>query len=72
MATDAKGRALEIVQDRRDAYDQKVIAGNAIPNTFQFNIRHTGRTEHRINWSYGVETEDGPKIMLGKQGFQTF
>ena len=72
MATDAKSRALEIVQERRNAYDQKVTAGNAISDTFQFNIRHNGRTDHRINWSYGVETENGPKTMLGKQEFQTF
>ena len=72
MATDAKSRALEIVQERKDAYDKKVTTGNAIPDTFEFNIRHTGKIDHRINWSYGVETEEGPKIMLGNQEFQTF
>jgi hypothetical protein len=72
MATDAKSRALEIVQERRNAYDQKVTAGNAIPHTFQFHIRHNGRTDHRINWSYGIETNEGPRTMLGKQEFQTF
>ena len=72
MATDAKSRAREIVQERRDAYDKKVTTGAAIPNTFEFNIRHNGRTDHRINWSYGVETEEGPRTMLGKQEFQTF
>lgn len=72
MATDAKNRAREIVQERKDAYDKKVKAGNAIPDTFQFHIRHNGRTDHRINWSYGVETDHGPRIMLGNQEFQTF
>ena len=72
MATDAKTKALEIVQDRRDAYDNKVKIGDAIPDTFQFNINHNGRTDHRINWSYGVETDKGPRLMIGKQEFQTF
>ena len=72
MATDAKTRALEIVEDRRIAYNQKVAAGKAIPDTFEFNIRHTGRTDHMIKWSYGVETDQGPRLMMGNQEFQTF
>ena len=72
MATDAKSWAREIVQGRKDAYNKKVNAGTAIPDTFEFNIRHTGKTDHRINWSYGVETENGPRLMMGNQEFQTF
>jgi len=72
MATDAKNRALEIVEDRRSAYDQKVEIGDAIPDTFQFHIRHNGRTDHKINWSYRIKTDKGPQLMLGKQEFQTF
>ena len=72
MATDAKSRAREIVQERQDAYNKKVTAGTAIPDTFQFNIHHNGKTDHRIKWSHGVETENGPRTMLGNQEFQTF
>ena len=72
MATDAKSRALEIVQERKDVYNQKVYAGTAIPNTFEFNIHHDGKTDHMIKWSYGVETEQRPRLMMGNQGFQTF
>ena len=72
MANDLNGKALEIVQERQDNYNQMTMEGTAIPDTFQFNILKPSKNERRVKWSYKVNTPDGIKLMLGQQETMTF
>lgn len=72
MVSEIQKKITELVNERKEAFNQKVITGHAIGGTFHFYINQKGKTYQRVNWSYRVNTENGPRLMKGTHEFQTF